>query len=105
MKTVVTKAIKFKDGTSWKEGTEVIIEVPRDNPSMALLTRTSDMQVRKIHSLNLSSYFEEFEPFGMSDVEEAMMDSVCPSLTGDSVEPDGWDSEGFPSILLASGLI
>ena len=32
-------------------------------------------------------------------------DSVCESVLGETVEPDGYDSEGSPSWLLALGMI
>jgi len=41
----------------------------------------------------------------MDEIEDAVCDSVCPSIGGETVEPDGWDSEGSPSWLLALGLI
>lgn len=38
-------------------------------------------------------------------LEHWVCDSVCDSVFGDQVEPDGWDSEGSPSWLLVLGLI
>jgi hypothetical protein len=105
MKTIVAKTIKFKDKTYWEPGTEVLITVHRDNPNCAVLTRVSDTQTKRINSLHLCDYFSEFEKFTPEDVEAAICDSVCTSLTGETVEPDGWDSEGFPSLLLACGLM
>ena len=34
-----------------------------------------------------------------------MWDSVCETLEGGTIEPDGWDHEGCPSWLLALNLI
>jgi len=41
----------------------------------------------------------------MDEIEDAVCDSVCLSIGGETVEPDGWDSNGAPSWLLALGLI
>ncbi len=46
----------------------------------------------------------KFDPITEEAIAEAMMDSVCESMTGERVEPDGYDSKGFPSILMAVGL-
>lgn len=56
-----------------------------------------------VKAWRLHQYFEEFEPFDMEDLKEAVTDGKCPSLTGETVEPDGHDSHGFPSILMACG--
>jgi len=39
------------------------------------------------------------------ELEEAVNDCTCPSVFGETVEPDGWDCHGSPSWLLAFGLI
>jgi len=41
----------------------------------------------------------------MRQLEEWTFDSVCESLLGETVEPDGYSSDGAPSWLLALGLI
>lgn len=41
----------------------------------------------------------------MEDLEEWTYDSVCESVYGHNVEPDGHDEEGSPSWLLALGLM
>lgn len=38
-------------------------------------------------------------------LEEWVMDSVCESITGDTVEPDGYGPDGAPSWLIALGLV
>jgi hypothetical protein len=38
-------------------------------------------------------------------LEHWVCDSVCDSVFGNQVEPDGWDHEGSPSWLLALGLV
>ena len=39
------------------------------------------------------------------EMERLVCDSVCPSLTGESVEPDGHDSNGAPSWMLLLGFV
>lgn len=41
----------------------------------------------------------------LEDIENWITDSVCPTPTGDEVEPDGVGPDGAPSWLLALGLI
>ena len=54
---------------------------------------------------SLHKYFTDFEEYTLSDAETAMMDGACPSVTGQEVEPDGWDEHGMPSILMAFGFV
>ena len=48
---------------------------------------------------------ERFETPTFSEVKSWVYDSVCESLTGDCVEPDGVGPDGAPSWLLALHLI
>ena len=41
----------------------------------------------------------------MKRLEHWVCDSVCDSVFGNQVEPDGWDHEGSPSWLLVFGLV
>lgn len=105
MRTKVEEAISFKDGTTWEKGTPVEIHVARETPWGASLKNLWTKDVKRVHSTKLYKWFGEFEPFGANELQEAVRDNLCPSLLGVDVEPDGWDSEGFPSILLAAGLV
>lgn len=106
MKTILRKSVTFKkDGTTWPVGTAVNININQDRPTVALINRISNPNdIKKARSRYLYKWFNEFQPFTMEDMKEAIFDGVCPSLTGTMVEPDGWDSEGMPSILLACGM-
>jgi hypothetical protein len=44
-------------------------------------------------------YFEEFIELTYEVLQEAFFDK-CVSLTGQEVEPDGYDEKGFPSVLM-----
>lgn len=41
----------------------------------------------------------------MKMLEKWTFDSVCKSVGGKDVEPDGYDANGYPSWLLVSGII
>jgi hypothetical protein len=103
MRTTLRKSITFKDGTIWEAGQDVIIEVKKESPSRAILCLNG--APKTVRSASLHKWFDEFISFNMDDLEGAVMDCSCPSLTGVEIEPDGWDSDGFPSILLAAGVI
>ncbi len=108
MNAILKHSITFKDGETWKPGQTVIIEVNQDKPMVARLTsliNTDYGNYKKVRSTSLHRWFDEFISVTMDDLQESIFDGECPSLTGDSVEPDGWDSKGMPSILIAAGVI
>jgi hypothetical protein len=106
--TELAKPMFFKDGLRLEIGHPILISVRERMPSVAVLQypHPEDGKIKTVHykSLLLYKYFEEFIKPDMEAVEAAMYDGYCPSLLGEEVEPDGYDSEGFPSILLAAGL-
>lgn len=95
--------LKFKSGEIWEVGTLVNVSVEEDRPFVAIVSKNGDKKM--IRSANLYHYFQGFIKYTEKDMEAGIMDGICKSLTGARVEPDGWDSEGFPSILLANALI
>lgn len=101
MKCNLKKPLTLKDGSTYAKGTKVLVSVKEDRPSVALL-QIGNREI-KIRSASLYRYFKNFEPMDMTDPD--LMDSIVPSLTGEMVEPDGWDEYGFPSVLLAAGMI
>tara|TARA_R110002020_G_scaffold19364_2_gene67097 strand:+ start:5736 stop:5963 length:228 start_codon:yes stop_codon:yes gene_type:complete len=48
---------------------------------------------------------ERFETPSFEEIRGWVFDSTCESLAGETVEPDGVDPDGFPSWLLAVGLV
>lgn len=106
MITISRTQIRFKDGSVWEKGTMVEITVNRMTPHIAQLALPGDeTPPRKVRSMNLYIWFDEFIEITEDVIQEAVMDGTCPSLLGDDVEPDGWDSAGFPSAMLAYGII
>ena len=54
------------------------------------------------YNVRVSSAFREPS---LKKLENWSNDGVCQSVLGERVEPDGWDSYGSPSWLLALGMI
>lgn len=90
------KEIKLKDGSILPKGLPVTFL--QDNPSRCLVrgARAEPYRVRVTSAFKTPS---------MAELEESANDGVCPSIAGETVEPDGWDSHGSPSWLLAFGVI
>lgn len=62
---------------------------------------------RKLEMIaNLPAWARECKSLpSIATLEHWMMDGICESISGDSVEPDGLGPDGAPSWLLALGLI
>ncbi len=110
MRSKTIALINLKSGYSVPLGTECDVTVPnRSEPMIAKVdVLAEDGSIDKsflIPSALLWKRFYGFQEFTQDDLQDTLFDSTCVSLTGDTVEPDGWDSEGFPSILLACGLM
>jgi hypothetical protein len=105
MKQKLKKQMILKDGTTYAKGTMFEIKPPsEDKPSVAIIVDPAGREIR-VGSASLYKKFSGFEnpTAAMSDPD---FDScVVPSLKGEMVEPDGWDENGWPSILLAIGMI
>jgi hypothetical protein len=60
----------------------------------------------KINLLNAYKWIKGFKaPPSNQTMEKWMDDGIAQSVTGKRVEPDGYDSDGFPSYLIVLGLI
>lgn len=105
MKCKLKKDVTTKSGEVIPQGTECDITVERNRPTTAFLQIEGREKKIAVPCVGLCKLFNEFPEYHMSDIEAAMEDGTCPSMTGDDVEPDGWDSEGFPSLLMAAGLM
>jgi hypothetical protein len=101
------KATKNRPGESLPEGTLVVL---KDNSTITL----PDERVVRINARTLYQWAEvlhagEAYPIDAAPSDEALeeyvFDSVCPSITGDTVEPDGHGPDGAPSWLLLLGFV
>ena len=90
------KAIAMKDGTTIAKGAPV--QFIQDKPWLCYVqgARHEAYRVRVKNA---------FTPPSLEELEEAASDGVCPTVADNTAEPDGWDSDGSPSWLLALGMI
>lgn len=95
METKLYKEIKLKNGDILEKGLPVFVK-PIDDRICSVRVACMDYRLR---------YSAVFNPPSMEELEEWSYDGVVESVSGESVEPDGHDSLGFPSWLLAFGLI
>ncbi len=102
MKTL--KEIKLKDGTIIPTGTKCRVTFNGNGSNLVRVYPDGfrDFQTRASH---LTVWFSAFKTPSLSELEEWSNDGICESMLGNRVEPDGWDSEGSPSWLLALGMI
>ena len=105
MKGTLKKELRLQSGRSFTVG-EVFEIIPptRNHPTTSFIVLDIEKQLR-IPTATLGKYFKEFDVITMRELEKGSFDSICKSMTGIDVEPDGWDEHGFPSMLLAMGMI
>ena len=105
MKSRLSRTLKLKDGTVYSVGTEFNIMPLSTNPDRGICLIDQKGREISLKATSAGIYFEhDFVQINQDAIDEAIMDGGCPSLIGDTVEPDGHDEHGFPSILLACGL-
>lgn len=105
MKTQLIRPLKLKSGVEFPIGTPVSV-YPHLNDVHAQLFVEGSLEPIIIQMINLFHYFPVFIEVTSDAIDEAMMDGECPSMTGETgIEPDGHDSDGWPSILAAAGII
>jgi len=106
------KEMKFKDGTSLPAGTEVSVAFTKDNPGVALITVAGGVlslysdRTYRVRSSSLHKYLSGFtKPPSVATMAKWGDDGVAKSVGGERVEPDGWDSDGTPSWMLALSVV
>lgn len=99
------KELRLKDGRVFPKGEKLQIIPPLQMSPWTCQVVLDIDDIISIKTSRLGYYFKEFELITMNDLERGAFDSVCLSMTGEEVEPDGWDEHGFPSMLLAMGMI
>ena len=106
MQTKSKGFIKLKDGRTFSQGTAFDVVPSPTRPDFgALCFPRPDGAAFKIPYTRLPKLFEDFHAVTEAEIETALMDYYCPSITGADVEPDGHDQHGFPSWLLALAMI
>ena len=105
MKTNLIHSLKLKSGAEFPIGTPFSV-YPHLNDVHAQLFVDGSFEPIIIRIVNLFHYFPEFIEVTPEALDEAMMDGECPSMNGETgIGPDGHDSDGWPSILSAAGII
>jgi len=107
VQTSVIKGFKLKNGTEIPEGTECVVHphTTSDRYISVVAYLDDGPQDVRFPAYAAGFYFDGFVPVTNNVIEQACMDVTCQSLLGEEVEPDGHDSHGFPSILLAAGIV
>jgi len=103
IKGMAIKEIRFKDGYCILKGETVLIHWPdpRTNPTQVeVLHKDRCIKTRAVAGLGWIG-----RACSEAYLGKAVMDSVCETPNGNTVEPDGVDSEGAPSWLMIHGLI
>lgn len=112
MEMTVEKSVTFTHKTTgetetFQVGEKVFVKPDKKYPN----TRCRVTPANRIGVTIGLPYFKlakmvyEVEAPTMEELQEWVYDSVCNSINGETVEPDGYDEEGFPSWLLALGMI
>lgn len=101
----LTKDLIKKDGVVFaRAGIDLDIWWENENAEVAFVGFQATGKSLRLRTTSLPKYFNDIEMPDMDEMEEYVTDSVCPSVFGTNVEPDGWD-EHSPSWLLAMAVI
>lgn len=101
------KDIKLPSGVSYGKGTKVSVAPVEKNPIMCIV---SDMEGKPLfriaskllHRLNRTV----FHTASLEEIMDEYLDrGVCLSVTGEEIEIDGVDSQGFVSLGRAYGFV
>jgi hypothetical protein len=96
MKT--TRPINLKTGEKYDSGLEIVSWCPDERPTICEVRLPDGRIIKGRIRLVLRTPSDR-------RIAAWCADSVCESVMGDTVEPDGYDSHGSPSWLLALGLV
>lgn len=103
IKGTANQEIRFKDGHRILKGEALLVNWPdpRKCPTQVeVLHKDRCLRARAVSALSWIGMRCSEE-----ELKEAVMDGVCETPNGTSVEPDGVDSTGVPSWLMIHGLI
>ena len=100
----IKKEIRYKTGIIWQVGEQVKIEVMANKPTDTIMTNLTTGRTGLIPTRYLHRHFDGFIELTDNVISEAVM-CDCQTIRGELIEPDGWDTDGMPSILLAMALI
>lgn len=98
------KEIKFKDGTICPIGSNVYWKPDDKEIYRSSAYIVANGEEKKISHIAAAKALDIPIP-DHDQIEEWVYDSVCDSIMGETVEPDGIDEHNSPSWLIALGLI
>lgn len=105
MKSTMKKQMVSQKGTTINAGESVDV-TKHPNRDSYIRVKTSDGRAIVCMAYSAHEKLTGFKsPPSMKTLEKWVSDSVAKSITGKRVEPDGYDTHGFPSWLLVIGLI
>jgi len=99
MKVTLYKDIRLKNGSVLQKGRKALI-FPREQSD-----RTCHVKMVDTGDLYVLYYTSVIEPPDLNDLMSEDLDGVVESIDGEMVEPDGHSPDGFPSWLLALGML
>ncbi len=103
--TLKKDSLKLKDGTVLQAGEKATVRFDEANPAMAIVDFASRPNTR-ISTKYLEGIFgKPFMKMPTWSAIEKMGDGIAKSVTGKTVEPEGFGPDGSPSWLLVLGLV
>lgn len=105
--TLAEEFIAKKAGFTYPKGLKIVVRPLKGRESIGCQIVAEDGSVGscKIKYTTLASICEELQNPDMRQLSEWSYDSVCESVLGHMVEPDGYDGYGFPSWLIVLGIV
>jgi hypothetical protein len=105
MKTLV-RDLKLGDGMTIPMGTKVESVTFDGQTTVALVALEGRTFPVRIHCARLGGLVSGFKKVpGLKALEGYSDKGICPTITGQKVEPDGFGSDGSPSWLLIAGVL
>lgn len=106
MRKKLIKDVSAKNGNTIPKDTMVDISFPKEHSGQLFrMTDPITGQTVSSYTCKIDKYVGIKVPSIESLYKKAASASTAQSVGGKTVEPDGWDSDGTPSWLLAIGVI
>jgi hypothetical protein len=99
MKVTLYKDVRLKDGSVLQKGRKALI-FPNEHSDI-----TCHVKMVDTGELYILHYCSVIKPPDLNDLMSEDLDGVVESIDGEMVEPDGHSPDGFPSWLLALGML
>jgi len=96
MKTINNAILKLKDGRLFKPGKEFIV-MPSKKITHAICQPVPSGDPFAVPYARIVNYFKEFHLITQMEIQNSLTTNICPSITGQMINLDGFDDLGFPS--------